>query len=366
MSSQVALENRLKGIESLVALALARSAGGSSGKGIAASFVWHPNGTPGEGVYVTPQSLGAALAATKGKKIVAVDTVDGAANLTMAGAPYNLNDVEFVAGGATVLAVITIESGVTFTSTTTNLAFTRCGVETTGGGTVWSPPADAFLVTDTTEILAAAGAPLIDCAGGVVEVGATGSIFGDGTNPVFVVEAAGSATVDLTSSELNVNSVGQGAAPGGALNVFVDDNSACSPTQGIPINSISQLGLNAIDGFLTADSGAVSSVTATTSGSMNRERTGQIDVSGFIGGTNSAAATITVTLLRDSTVIATYPPIVLTGAGHWAASLAINDQLFDAGPHTYSIKAVPSAGTIDVVGNTDKTLTNAFVEARER
>lgn len=364
MSAEISA-SRIQRIESLLALALARGAGGG-GAGIAANFVWQPGGTPGEGVYTTPQSLGAALKKVKGKKTVTVDTSSGEAHLTMAGAPYDLSDVDFYAGIGTTLALITIDSGVTFTSTTKNLGFHYCAVETTGGGTVWSPPGDAFLHCEFTEIVAAAGAPLMDCAGGIVDTDLSTSILGDGTNPVFLVEAAGNLTPNLQDSELNVNAVGQGTAAGGALNVFVDDNSVCSPTQGIAISSMQQLALNAIDKSLAADSGAQSSVTLNTTDTLARERTGAVDVSGFIGGTNLAAATITVELLRDAAVIATYPPIVMLAPGQWAASLAINDVLFDATPHTYGIKATASAGTIDIAGNADKTLSNAFVEARER
>jgi hypothetical protein len=370
MSSLLALENKLKGIESLLALALARSASAGGGAGIAANFVWQPNGTPGEGVYVTPQSLDAALQKVKGRKIVSVDTSNGAANLTAAGAPYHLNDVFFVPALGSTTPIITVDSGVTFASTTKNLGFQSVILETTGGGTVWSPPADAFLYGDVTEIICAAGAPLVDVASGanVTAIG-TEAFFGDGTNPVFLIENGGNLFGDLISGEFNNNSIAQGVAPGGLASISLNGSSAVGPTQGAGVTvTVSLLGLNAVETFLGADSGAVSSVeiTATT---LTRIRSGKVDVLGFIGGSNSAAATITVTLLRTGggdTVIATYPPIVQGGAGHWAASLMMVDTITDDVGHGYRIRAETSAGTIDVVGNANKALSNAFVEGRER
>jgi hypothetical protein len=368
MSALVALENRLKGIEALLSLAQARANGGGGGVALAASFVWQPNGTAGEGIYITSQSLGAALPKIKGRKVVSVDTSNGAAHLTIAGSPYNLDDVEFVAAIGSALVIITVDAGVTFTSSTINLFLRNVIMETTGGGTVWSPPAEMFLGMDTAAIQCAAGAAFLDgTAATGVDIDAIGSIIGDGTNAVILVEPAGVVGVNLTGSEINNNAIAQSTGPGGTVQAFMDSSSATGPTQGagVTIDRI-YLGLNAAEGFLAATSGAVGSVSVPTSTSITMTRTGAVDVSGFIGGTNSAAATITVQLVRDAAVIATYPPIVLTAAGDWSASLAITDQLTDDTSHTYSIVATPSAGTIDVVGNASKTLSNAFVEARER
>jgi hypothetical protein len=221
---------------------------------------------------------------------------------------------------------------------------------------------------DTAAIQCAAGAAFLDgTAATGVDIDAIGSIIGDGTNAVILVEPAGVVGVNLTGSEINNNAIAQSTGPGGTVQAFMDSSSATGPTQGagVTIDRI-YLGLNAAEGFLAATSGAVGSVSVPTSTSITMTRTGAVDVSGFIGGTNSAAATITVQLVRDAAVIATYPPIVLTAAGDWSASLAITDQLTDDTSHTYSIVATPSAGTIDVVGNASKTLSNAFVEARER
>ena len=198
-------------------------------------------------------------------------------------------------------------------------------------------------------------------------VGEDGSVIGDGTNSVFVVEAAGSVTMlAVVGSDFRNNIISQGTAPGGVATVDVDSSSAIGPSQGAGVTLTTTLiGLNAVEAFLAANSGAVASVTVPT-GNLTKERTGRIEVSGFIGGSNSGAATVTVQLLRDAGVIATYPPIVLGAAGNWAAQLAITDTLADSNVHTYSIKATPSAGTISVVGNASKTLSNAFVQAQEQ
>jgi hypothetical protein len=360
-------ESRIKELETRLALAIARArGGGGSGSGGAGGiFVWQPGGTTGVGIYTTPQSLGAALATAKGPKIVGVDISNGAADLTMAGSPYNLDDVRFVPCLGSPAILITVESGVTFTPSTTSLTLERCILQTTGGGTVWSPPGSAFLTLEVSQVLPGAGAPLLSCSA-LVDLSAEASIVGDGVHTAILLEAAGELEASLIASGIDDNALGQGTAPGGVALITLDASSAVGATQGAGITVTPVLqGLNAVEAFLASNSGAVSSVTVPTAG-LTMERTGLVDVHGFIGGTNSAGATITVQLLRDAAVIATYPPIVQALAGNWAASLAITDILTDDTAHTYSVKAAASAGTIAVVGNGSKSLTNAFVRAQEQ
>jgi hypothetical protein len=156
---------------------------------------------------------------------------------------------------------------------------------------------------------------------------------------------------------------------------FVDKASQTAYTPGFPGNwqpaptlvnaALDQLAApNVIQGFLAAGSGAVATLTVPT-GNIAKLRSGKVQVDGFIGGSNSQAATITVTLLRDAAVIATYPPIVMGAAGNWAAGLNVLDTLPDTANHTYSIKASVSAGTITVVGNASAALSNALLVAQE-
>lgn len=223
------IARKSRGEENDFMLAMAR---GESAEVLGRSvFVWQPGGTAGGNVFVTWPSLYTALSAVKGPKWVAVDTSHGAATIP-AGA-YNLSDVTFTDALGTATPTITLAVGVTFTASTTNLRLENVVMQSNATATVWAPTAGAFLGLKTAAVECLAAGAFFDPAAGGGVIAEDGSVIGDGTHAVILIENTTSTFVELfTGATLAANAIAQGAAAGGNVAVVYDGSTLISQTQG--------------------------------------------------------------------------------------------------------------------------------------
>jgi hypothetical protein len=225
MSAQVT-DDRIKGIEALLALALARSAGSGGGGGGRNDFLWVPNGTPGEGVVTTFAALAPLLKAAPGEKRVAIDSSGGTPHIT-AGAWDGITDVTFVAGGATPIQVaVIIDDGATFTGTN-RLTFDGVTPEFEGTTVPFLSVSSGVLVVNLLR-----GSAVVE-TGGQPFVGLTGTA----TLLSFVSQASEWAAATINHGAAGVTSnllffdgseMEAGAVTGGVgtLNLSIDGSSA--------------------------------------------------------------------------------------------------------------------------------------------
>jgi hypothetical protein len=365
------------------------------------AFVFQPGGIAGGNVYTTWQALYAAASLSSGPIWVFVNDNDGARPAHVTAGTYNVQNWTFQGAQRPVTvpgaAQLIFDDGAVFVFNKLRLQFIKF-VQNGNTVPVWTAPAgqSRVWIAEQTVLcptpLAVAAVPW-----GALPNGATlvlnivGSTIGDGTHAAISMVAGSTLIAVCISGNVTANAVSGGA---GTFTLSVDNATTVNLTQA-PVPTVSFLSNAALDaytpavpgnwqpaptlvsgafdqlaapnviqGFLAAGSGAVATLTVPT-GNIAKLRSGKVQVDGFIGGSNSQAATITVTLLRDAAVIATYPPIVMGAAGNWAAGLNVLDTLPDTANHTYSIKASVSAGTITVVGNASAALSNALLVAQE-
>jgi hypothetical protein len=227
MLNQGALANRLKGIEALLALALARSASGA-GSGTIASFLWQPGGSPGENVYTTWAALAPVLAATKGEKSVAIDTSIAQAHIT-AGAYSGITDVTFVCGGSTpILVELFIDNGATF-SGCERLVFDGVEVEYQGTAAPFIGLAGSTFFTlvlqNFAQLAQLGGQPVFSLAGSSELIGFVSNA--SSVQAGALALAAAGATADLFF--FNEASLVAGAVTGGVGTLIVSADGSSQP-----------------------------------------------------------------------------------------------------------------------------------------
>jgi hypothetical protein len=375
--------------------------GGFLSANVASTFVLRQGGSPAPGVYTTPDALRAALELVDPAlyKVITFDSSIEDPHLTAGPWPMN-NTMWLDDSTATSDFALHIDTGAVIDSTYLRIANgLQVSCEAVGTSPLVTSDYTQLVLDEQSELVSTPGsAPFLQvtAAGSFSKLYLYGeSVVGDATDNVATVDV-GQSLVAIITNGANLENHAVGGAgrlsshlsPGALLGVqdtalgaqsilaisslvnFTPAVNGNWPTGAGRPSLVSQA-LNILSapsiatGFLPANSGAVTNLTVPTS-SITKARGGNIAGYAFIGGTNSGATTITVQILRDATVIYTYPPIVQGAAGNWACSFPFLDALPNALAHTYSIKAAASGGaTISVVGNAIVSGSNAFIGVQE-
>lgn len=349
---------RVENLEELVAILF--GTGGEASFGHGSTFTFRPGGTAGGNVFTTWTSLMAAVSSlSHGHATIYVDDSIAPAHVTANTSAWNLGDCTLIGNFASPIETLFIDVGATLTFSRLEIQGSLI-VESLNTAPVFTMASGfAYVLIGAGEVFSSTTAPFFKVTGGTEFLLQMdhGSGIGDGTHPV--LESDVGPGVVFLQSPPNVGqapNISSNALSGtGTIEVvFGNSTATLSYPQTVTTLTLIYPGLNFVDTKNGGGLGPAGTVTETT-GTLGRKRTGQMTVSGTISGTNSGAATITVSLIRDvggvPATIATYV-LVTAGAGNWGANLSFVDTLPDsANTHTYSISATATVGTLSIPAN---------------
>jgi hypothetical protein len=377
MIDAAGFSNRVKGLETMLALVRAKAGAGQSGA-LGPVLVFRPGGVAGGNVYTDWALLMAAAAVRAGHKTIEIDTSLGAANVP-AGA-WNLDDVTLVprvpAGtGATTL---TFEQGATITY---ELLEVRGPLQLVQASSVVVATAQEnsllLLLYGANIKVQPAAAPFLEVTAAEVaaQIVALAAGIGQNNNPVIQVDAGAICTIHAYD-QAGIHS--DALSGGGTAIVFYDASSAPGAPQTVATLTLTPVDLAADVGYTPAVPGNWQPAPATiaaaadqlaapnfvqalalagpaaatqiiTTGNIARKRSGYVRVVAQQSLLTSAQDLVIFTLQRDGVNIAGAPTIEATSAGandYVTASIAFIDQLPDDLSHTYSILATHTAANL--------------------
>lgn len=344
MSRPVEAE-RLKRIESLLSLALARHGGGAGGT--TSSFVFQPGGTAGQNVFVTWPSLVAAVNAVVGIKFVLIDPTHGVCEVPAG--TWNLNNWWIVGGGPSFaltflngahidplteslyfenLTIVDAGSTPILTLTPANfpeIQFHFCAIENTGGSTFLTAP------VGTGAVILAADNTILGL------LGTTIFQFDDTTGPPFL-----SAITLVGGSSLAAN------ATEGAGNVQVNRGVDCE------VVSPQLAGINVQTLFLQTSEGDNAAIvpvdtvaTQLCQLTLGLQPFQSVDIwaeANFapLAGT---ANLVTLQIFDGATPLGVAVHDHTTTTGSCQVAMARIGQSFAVGSHTFTLQATASGGT---------------------
>jgi hypothetical protein len=294
------------------------------------------------------------------------------------GGPYDLDQVTLFPRFDSSTFTLIIDVGATFTSTSLTVVGALL-VQSNATAPVWTPSGDSqLIIQDESQVITNVAHPLIQVNSAAnffdVLIQSNG-VLGDGTHNVISV-ATGQTTLlhGYTHGEILAHAYG-GL---GTLTPFLDSSSQVNATQDIGAISASTFQDNALQvlyspgtvsnwnpspaivssaldqlaapNFVQAQNNTgtgTGTVTAVT-GNITKARSGKVAVSGVVTGTCSAGATMTVSLLRDSSQILTLPALTELTTDSFDIPINFIDTLPNTSAHTYTVKGVASTGNVTV------------------
>ncbi len=337
------------------------------------TFVWKPGGVTSGNVFATHAALVAAMAASPGPKFLELDSsAGGFSTFTTDAVLWDLDQVTIQpqSTAATAQRQIVFPDGATASF---NVLFTRGAVLLDAANTL----------TPVVTVASGKACNLWCEAGGIVTPGASAKPFvevqsGGSFNlkllfnaqlapsgaPVLQTDAGGTTTIRC------LGGVGAGGATispssltgGGTFNVHASAEALISTTQAGVTGTFSLIWdpiVNQVQASVTVGSGT-HTISAST-GNINRQKSGKVQVSGSCSGVSAAADVITATLVRDlgGTPFPFATQTVTTTAGQLNYNVTFPpwvDTLPDNLNHTYSIQ---------LAGSQNNTVNQALITANE-
>lgn len=333
--------------------------GGSTGGIVQTTFVWKPGATPGGNVYSSWTALMAAAAGVPGVKFMTIDpTAPGFVNFTVDPGTWNLDEFRISLAddaSSNVLRSIIFPDNAFFTALT---LYCDSGVLLVSENTISSvckiPSGQSTLWESIAGGLNSSGGsanPIFQVeSGGLLtsRLLANAQLFS--AVPLIQTDAGATTTIRFTGG-IGGGTLSLGAdtlSGGGTINVHLDSGTAFSPTQPSATGALSFFWDPIVNQVQSgAITGSGTHTVSATSTAISRQKSGQVQVSGYCSGATAAPDTITANLVRDiagsATVIATQTVTTTAGQLNYNVCIAtIVDVLPDLASHTYSVRLTGS------------------------
>ena len=363
-------------VDGMIAALFGKTASLPAIVGPMATFVFQPGGVTSGNVFTTFAALYAAATLSRGPITVKVDDSLGAAHIT-AGGPYNFDGWTFL-GTKLLSTVLNIDAGVTFSfqSLVIDDALTVTMAAAATMMTVTSGFPALYLRGQSTFQNSTATAPIRNSGGSFFVQSSYVGAFGDGVHPVLTVDVGQFAFANMyDNSGLLLNAVAglgtfqitydsstfvQNQTVSTFTKVLADSATLVTYTPGTAGNwqpaptlvnaALDQLAApNIVQA--QANTGTGTGTTTAVTGNIAKLRSGKMVVSASVSGIMTAGGTVTVSLLRDATPILALGALTFLATTSYSIPIEFIDTAPDAANHTYTVKAVASAGNLTVPAN---------------
>ena len=345
------------------------------------TFVFQPGGVAGGNVFTTWAALMAAAALSLGAKWVEYDNTLGACHITAG--TWNIDLFTFspaFSNGTNRNLIVDVGVVLNFVTVTSynvawvnNATATPCIVPNTAS--------QSWRMSSGTLSCGVGAAPMFDCQnGGTLSVTCQVSAqLSTGSGPSIQCDAGGTTVVRLTDFSILQASALTG---GGTISVQFADSATVSQTQPGAVGALTftpkslatqvaytpgtagnwqpapTLASAALDQLAApnfvqaqANTGTGTGTTTAVTGNIAKLRSGKVNVSGSVSGIMTAGGTVTVSLLRDATPILALGALTYLATSSYSIPIEFIDTLPDTANHTYTVKAVASAGNLTVPAN---------------